>query len=57
MTVAFAAQITLIVAYLVLTVLFAFQRITWALSLYYLGCFVKDSGVLILGWLLVNKGM
>lgn len=57
MTVAFATQAALIVVYLVLTVLFSFQRVTWPMSLYYLGCFVKDSGVLILGWLLVNKGM
>ena len=51
----FIIQIVLIGFYLVLAVLFGLERKSWPMSLYYIGCFVKDSGVLVLGWLLLQK--
>jgi len=51
----FVIQAVLIGFYLVLAVLFGLEKKTWPLSLYYMGCFVKDSGVIVLGWLVVDK--
>jgi len=44
------AQLVLIVAYALLAVLFALHKKTWPVSLYYVGCFVKDMGVLALAF-------
>lgn len=55
MTFAFAAQLVLIVFYIVLTVAFARRRTTWPMSVYYLGCFIKDTAVFALGWYLTHK--
>jgi hypothetical protein len=52
---AFWIQGALLIFYLVLTILFALKRETLPMSLYYAGCVVKDSGVLILGWLLASR--
>ena len=52
---AFAVQAVLIVFYLVLTAMFARKRATWPMSVYYLGCFVKDAAVFALGWFLTHK--
>lgn len=51
----FVIQGVLIGFYLVLMFLFFFQKKTWPLAIYYLGCFVKDFAVLVLGLFLVNK--
>ena len=51
----FVIQVVLIGFYLLLAVLFGLEKKTWPMSLYYIGCFVKDSGVIILGWLVVEK--
>lgn len=51
----FVIQCVLIVFYVVLAVLFARERKTWPMSIYYIGCFVKDSGVLVLGYLVAKK--
>jgi hypothetical protein len=48
MTLALWAQATLLVFYVVLTVLFALDRKTWPTALYYAGCVVKDAGVMVL---------
>lgn len=48
-------QAVLIVFYIVLAVLFARDKKTWPIALYYVGCFIKDSGVLMLGMLLAKK--
>lgn len=49
----FVIQGVLIAFYVALAVLFAREKKTWPLALYYIGCFVKDSGVLLLGvWFL-----
>jgi hypothetical protein len=45
------AQLILIVAYALLAVLFALHKKTWPVSLYYVGCFVKDTGVFALAFL------
>jgi hypothetical protein len=55
MTAAFAVQLVLLAFYFALAVLFALRRDTLPMSLYYAGCLVKDSGVLILGWLLASR--
>ncbi len=52
---AFWIQTVLLGFYLVLAVLFSLERVTWPMALYYAGCVVKDSGVLILGWLLASR--
>ena len=49
----FIIQAVLIGFYVVLAVLFGLERKTWPMSVYYVGCFVKDSGVLVLGWMIV----
>jgi hypothetical protein len=46
------AQVVLIVAYALLAVLFAFHKKTWPVSLYYIGCFVKDTGVFAVAFLM-----
>ena len=46
------AQILLIVAYAMLAVLFALHKKTWPVALYYVGCFVKDTGVFALAFLM-----
>jgi hypothetical protein len=46
------AQVVLIVAYALLAVLFGLHRKTWPVSLYYIGCFVKDTGVFALAFLM-----
>jgi len=46
------AQVVLIVAYALLAVLFALHKKTWPVSLYYIGCFVKDTGVFALAFLM-----
>jgi hypothetical protein len=46
------AQLVLIVAYALLAVLFALHKKTWPVSLYYVGCFVKDTGVFALAFLM-----
>lgn len=46
------AQLILIVAYLILAILFAINKKTWPVSLYYVGCFVKDTGVFALAFLM-----
>jgi hypothetical protein len=47
-----SAQIVLIVAYALLAALFALHKKTWPVSLYYVGCFVKDTGVFALAFLM-----
>ena len=47
-----SAQAALIVAYALLAVLFALHKKTWPVSLYYIGCFVKDTGVFALAFLM-----
>jgi hypothetical protein len=44
------AQIVLILAYAMLAVLFALHKKTWPVALYYVGCFVKDTGVFALAF-------
>jgi hypothetical protein len=51
-TLARNAQIVLIVAYAMLAVLFSLHKKTWPVSLYYVGCFVKDTGVFALAFLM-----
>jgi len=51
----FLIQCVLIVFYVVLAAMFARERKTWPLSVYYIGCSVKDSGVLALGYFLIKK--
>jgi len=46
------AQLVLIVAYALLAGLFALHKKTWPVSLYYVGCFVKDIGVFALAFLM-----
>ena len=46
------AQLVLIVAYALLAVLFALHKKTWPVSLYYVGCFVKDTSVFALAFLM-----
>jgi hypothetical protein len=48
-------QGVLICFYVILAVLFAQEKKTWPMSLYYIGCFIKDSGVLILGLWFLRK--
>ena len=40
--------VVLLVQYAALAVAFSLNRKTWPIALYYLGCVVKDAGVLIL---------
>jgi hypothetical protein len=56
MTLAFGVQLALLGFYLALAVLFALDRVTWPMSLYYAGCIVKDAGVFVLGWILAHRG-
>jgi hypothetical protein len=49
-TFAKTAQLLLIVAYALLAMLFALHKKTWPVSLYYVGCFVKDMGVFALAF-------
>jgi hypothetical protein len=51
----FVIQGVLIVFYLGLSILFAREKKTLPMALYYLGCFIKDSGVLILGLWVLKK--
>lgn len=46
------AQLILIVAYAFLAGLSALHKKTWPVSLYYVGCFVKDTGVFALAFLM-----
>ena len=46
------AQVVLIGAYALLAILFGLHRKTWPVSLYYVGCFVKDTGVFALAFLM-----
>ena len=46
------AQLALIVTYALLAVLFGLHKKTWPVSLYYVGCFVKDTGVFALAFLM-----
>jgi hypothetical protein len=46
------AQLVLIVAYALLAVLFGLHKKTWPVSLYYVGCLVKDTGVFALAFLM-----
>lgn len=46
------AQLALIFAYALLAVLFGLHKKTWPVSLYYVGCFVKDTGVFALAFLM-----
>jgi hypothetical protein len=46
------AQVALIIAYAMLAALFALHKKTWPVSLYYVGCFVKDTGVFALAFLM-----
>lgn len=46
------AQLLLILAYAMLAVLFGLHNKTWPVSLYYVGCFVKDTGVFALAFLM-----
>jgi hypothetical protein len=52
----FVIQAMLIGFYIVLAVLFGLERKTWPMAVYYLGCLVKDSGVLVLGWMIATAG-
>lgn len=52
----FIIQAVLIGFYVILAVLFAMEKKTWPMAIYYVGCFVKDSGVLVLGWMIVTGG-
>lgn len=45
-------QIILIFVYLLLATLFSFHKKTWPVALYYIGCFVKDTGVFALAFLM-----
>jgi hypothetical protein len=45
-------QVVLIVAYALLAGLFALHKKTWPVSLYYVGCFVKDTGVFALAFMM-----
>ena len=45
-------QVVLIFVYLLLAMLFMANRATWPVALYYVGCFVKDSGVYVLAFLM-----
>jgi hypothetical protein len=47
-----SAQVVLIVAYALLAGLFALHKKTWPVSLYYVGCFVKDTGVFALAFMM-----
>jgi hypothetical protein len=49
-------QAVLIGFYVILAVLFGLEKKTWPMSIYYAGCFVKDSGVLVLGWMIATGG-
>lgn len=44
-------QIGLLAQYAIAAVLFGMNKKTWPVALYYVGCFVKDSGVYALAWL------
>lgn len=46
----FYIQIGLIIIYLILAIAFATNKKTYPLSLYYVGCFVKDAAVFVLAW-------
>jgi hypothetical protein len=46
------SQVGLIIAYAILAALFSLHRNTWPVSLYYVGCFVKDTGVFALAFLM-----
>lgn len=45
-------QIILIGMYLLAAILFSLNKRTWPVSLYYIGCFVKDTGVFALAFLM-----
>jgi hypothetical protein len=47
-----SVQVVLIVAYALLAGLFALHKKTWPVSLYYVGCFVKDTGVFALAFMM-----
>lgn len=53
MTVASEIQLGLLFVYLILTVLFFYQK-QYAISIYYFGCIVKDAGVFFLS--LITQG-
>lgn len=50
MTAAFWINAVLLGFYVALAVLYGLQRVTWPMALYYVGCLVKDAGVIVLGW-------
>lgn len=49
MSLAFIVQIALLGFYLALAVLFSFEQKAWPMALYYVGCIVKDGGVMVMG--------
>lgn len=51
----FAIMAALLTFYALLTLRFAWSQKTWPLAIYYAGCLVKDSGVMILGLFLSGK--
>lgn len=51
----FAIMAALLIFYVVLAVVFSLQKKTWPIAIYYIGCLVKDTGVLFLGWILTVK--
>jgi hypothetical protein len=46
------AQLALLVAYALLALLFGLHKKTLPISLYYIGCLVKDAGVFALAFLM-----
>lgn len=53
---AYWIQGVLIGFYVVLAVMFGYNRKTWPLSAYYIGCFIKDAGVMALAILATKRG-
>lgn len=46
------AQIALIISYALLATLFGLHKKTWPVSVYYAGCFIKDTSVFALAFLM-----
>lgn len=55
MSLAFVVQMVLLGFYVALTALFAFEQNSWPLAFYYLGCLVKDGGVMFMGLVLAGR--
>lgn len=46
------SQLGLILAYAVLATMFTLHKKTWPIAIYYTGCFVKDTSVFLLAFLM-----